>query len=189
MSRRALAVMTLAVVSAAGAAKMEAQQSRPWIHVQVNEPGENGKNARINLPLALAEVALSVVSDEVVSKGQIKLDEHDISVEDLRLVWNELKASGDVEFLTMQEKDKEVRIAREGDRIRIHVDKADGNDDGDKQVRIEVPVTLVDALLSGEEDRLDLQAALAELTEERGDIITVRDGETRVRVWIDESKS
>ena len=62
-------------------------------------------------------------------------------------------------------------------------------DDGDKQVRIEVPVTLVDALLSGEGDRLDLQAALAELTEERGDIITVRDGETRVRVWIDESKS
>ena len=42
-------------------------------------------------------------------------------------MWNELKASGDVEFLTMQEKDKEVRIAREGDRIRIHVDKADGN--------------------------------------------------------------
>ena len=47
----------------------------------------------------------------------------------------------------------------------------------------------MDALLSGEGDRLDLQAALAELTEERGDIITVRDGETRVRVWIDESKS
>ena len=182
--------MTLAVVSTLGAARMEAQQSRPWIHVQVTEPGENGKNARINLPLALAEVALSVVSDEVVSKGQIKLDEHDISVEDLRLMWNELKASGDVEFLTMQEKDKEVRIAREGDRIRIHVDKAHGDEDeGDKQVRIEVPVSLVDALLSGEGDRLDLRAALAELTEERGDIITVREGEKRVRVWIDESKS
>ena len=69
MSRRALAVMTLAVVSAAGAARMEAQQSRPWIHVQVTEPGEDGKNARVNLPLALAEVALSVISDEVISKG------------------------------------------------------------------------------------------------------------------------
>ena len=33
------------------------------------------------------------------------------------------------------------------------------------------------------------QAALAELTEERGDIVTVRDGEKQVRVWIDESKS
>ncbi len=191
MSRRVLAVMTLAVVAALGTARMEAQQSRPWIHVQVTEPGEDGTNARVNLPLALAEVALSLVSDEVISKGQIKLDEHDISVEDLRLLWNELKESGDTEFLAMQQKDKEVRIVRQGDRIRIHLDKAaEGDKDAaDKQVRIEVPVTLVDALLGGRSDRLDLKAALAELTDERGDIVTVRDGEKRVRVWIDESKS
>ena len=191
MSRKVLAVVTLAVVAALGAATMEAQQSRPWIHVQVIEPGEDGTNARVNLPLALAEVALSLVSDEVISKGQIKFDEHDISVEDLRLLWNELKASGDAEFLTMQQKDKQIRIARQGDRIRIHLDKsAEGDEDeGDKQVRIEVPVTLVDALLGGQGDRLDLRAALAELTEERGDIVTVSDGEKRVRVWIDESKS
>ena len=191
MSRRVLAVITLALVSTVGAAKMEAQQSRPWIHVQVTEPGEDVTNTRVNLPLALAEVALSLVSGEVISKGQIKFDEHEISVEDLRLLWNELKASGDAEFLTMREKDKEVRIVRQGDRIRIHVDKAaEGDEDaGDKQVRIEVPVTLVDALLSGPSDRLDLRAALAELTSERGDIVTVSDGEKRVRVWIDESKS
>ena len=190
MSRKVLAVITLALVSAAGAAKMEAQQSRPWIHVQVTEPGEDGTNVRVNLPLALAEVALSLVSDEVISKGQIKLDEHDVSVEDLRLLWNELKASGDAEFLTMQQKDKEVRIARQGDRIRIHVDKAgEGDKNAGQQVRIEVPVTLVDALLGGQDDHLDLRAALAELTQERGDIVTVNDGEKRVRVWIDESKS
>ena len=191
MSRRVLAVVTLAVVSTLGAGGLEAQQSSPWIHVQVTEPGEDGKNVRVNLPLALAEVALSIVSDETISKVQIKLEEHDVSIEDLRLLWKELKASGDAEFLTLQEKDKEVRISRQGDRIRIHVDKAGGDegDAGDKQVRIEVPVTLVDALLGGESDRLDLQAALAELTEERGDIITVRDGEKLVRVWIDESKS
>ena len=182
--------MTLAVVAALGTARMEAQQSRPWIHVQVTEPGEDGTNARVNLPLALAEVALSLVSDKAISKGQIKLDEHDVSVEDLRLIWNELKASGDAEFLTMHQKDKEVRIVRQGDRIRIHVDKAgEGDKDAGQQVRIEVPVTLVDALLGGRSDRLDLKAALAELTEERGAIVTLRDGEKRVRVWIEESKS
>jgi len=191
MSRRVLAVITLAVVSTLGAGGLEAQQSSPWIHVQVTEPGEDGKNVRVNLPLALAEVALSLVSGEAISKGQIKLEEHDVSIEDLRLLWKELKASGDAEFLTLQEKDKEVRISRQGDRIRIHVDKAGGDegDAGNKQVRIEVPVTLVDALLGGQDDRLDLQAALAELTEERGDIVTVSDGEKQVRVWIDESKS
>ncbi len=191
MSRRVLAVITLALASTVGAAKMEAQQSRPWIHVQVTEPGEDGKNVRVNLPLALAEVALSLVSDEAISKGQIKLDKHDVSVEDLRRLWNELKASGDAEFLTVREKDKEVRIDRQGDRIRIHVNKSgEGDKDAaDEQVRIEVPVTLVDALLGGQDDRLDLRAALAELTEERGDIVTVSDGEKLVRVWIDESKS
>lgn len=191
MTRRVLSVMTFAAISALAVRTVEAQQPRPWIHVQVTEPGEDGKNARVNLPLALAEVALNVISGEILSKGQIKLDKHDVSVEDIRLMWNELKASGDAEFLTMQEKDKQIRIVREGDRIRIHVDKAgEGAEDaGDKQVRIEVPVTLVDALLGGESDRLDLQAALAELTEKRGDIVTVRDGEKQVRVWIDESKS
>ena len=183
--------MTFAAISALAVRTVEAQQPRPWIHVQVTEPGEDGKNARVNLPLALVEVALNVISGEILGKGQIKLDKHDVSVEDIRLVWRELKSSGDAEFLTMREKDKQIRIVREGDRIRIHVDKAgEGAEDaGDKQVRIEVPVTLVDALLGGESDRLDLQAALAELTEERGDIVTVRDGEKQVRVWIDESKS
>jgi len=183
--------MTSAAISALAVRTVEAQQPRPWIHVQVTEPGEDGKNARVNLPLALAEVALNVISGEILSKGQIKLDKHDVSVEDIRLVWRELKASGDAEFLTLQEKDKQIRIVREGDRIRIHVDKAgEGEEDeGDKQVRIEVPVTLVDALLGGESNHLDLQAALAELTEERGDIVTVRDGEKLVRVWIDKNKS
>jgi len=191
MTRRVLAVMTFAAISALAVRTVEAQQPRPWIHVQVTEPGEDGKNARVNLPLALAEVALNVISGEILSKGQIKLDKHDVSVEDIRLVWRELKASGDAEFLTLQEKDKQIRIVREGDRIRIHVDKAgEGEEDeGDKQVRIEVPVTLVDALLGGESNHLDLQAALAELTEERGDIVTVRDGEKLVRVWIDKNKS
>ena len=43
MSRRVLAVITLALVSTVGAAKMEAQQSRPWIHVQVTDPARTAQ--------------------------------------------------------------------------------------------------------------------------------------------------
>ena len=56
----------------------------------------------------------------------------------------------------------------------------------DAKVHIRVPVALVDALLSGPEDELDLQAALTELENMgRDEIVRVDDGRDTVRIWID----
>jgi hypothetical protein len=49
-------------------------------------------------------------------------------------------------------------------------------------------VTLVDALLSGEGESLDLSAALAEVRKLRGEIVRVKDEDSQVRIWIDEGK-
>lgn len=56
---------------------------------------------------------------------------------------------------------------------------------GDVQIR--VPVNVVDALLSGAGNTLDVRAAIQELSALRGEMVQVIQPDTRIRVWIDES--
>ena len=74
---------------------------------------------------------------------------------------------------------------------RVPADAAPGDYRGTMTVSaegmkgVEVPVSLVDALLSGEGDTVNIRAAVAELQKKRGDIVTVTEPDTTVRVWID----
>jgi hypothetical protein len=67
--------------------------------------------------------------------------------------------------------------------VKIRVEKPGRQE----QVHVDLPVTLVDALLSGEGESVDLKAALAEVRSLRGDIVRVKDDDSHVRVWIDEA--
>ena len=55
------------------------------------------------------------------------------------------------------------------------------------EVQIRVPVNVVDALLSGAGDTLDVRAAIQELSALRGEMVQVIQPDARIRVWIDES--
>lgn len=105
-----------------------------------------------------------------------------MSVSDLRRLWKELRETGDAELVSLEEKDESVRIARAGDLVQIRVAKpGDG-----EEVHVDVPVALVDALLSGEGEDVNVTAALAEVRKLRGEVVRVSDRDRRVRVWIDE---
>ena len=60
------------------------------------------------------------------------------------------------------------------------------DDDGEK-VRVRLPLDVVDAAFSGESNQVDVVAALRVLGETypSHDIVTVEEGSTTVRVWID----
>ncbi len=175
-------IQTAALAALLAAAPLVAQAQSSWLHVQVNEGGDAGSKVHVNLPLALAEAALAVVPDKVMGKVTEKLSEKDVSIADVRKLWAELKASGDAEFVTVEEADETVRVAREGEWIRVRVDKK--GQDAEK-VQVDIPITVVDALLSGEGEELNLRAAIAELKGATGDIVRVTDGDETVRVWID----
>jgi hypothetical protein len=185
MKRRILngAGLTLALLLSTAAAWAQAE---PWIHVRVTEHTADGNKVSVNVPLSLAQVALEVAPKDVLEKGQLKLREKDISVADIRKLWTALKASGDAEFVTVEEKDKTVRIARAGDQLRIDV-----RDPSDKKesVQIRMPLAVVDALLSGAGETMDVGAAIAQLKGQRGEIVTVEGSDNQVRIWIDESRS
>ncbi len=158
----------------------------PWVHVEVEDAGEKAAQVNVNLPLSVVRVALDVAPDEIVSNGKIHLKHlgHDVDVEELRALWNELRATGDADLVTVESDDETVHVRRDGDFIRVEVEDRKG--DEPEQVHIDVPVRVIDALFAGEGETLNLAGALAELATERGDIIRVEDGEKKVRIWIDE---
>jgi len=174
--------LTLALVLSL--ATLWAQQAEAWIHVRVTEPaGDN--TVSVNLPLSLAQVALEIAPRDVLEKGRLKLSQNDISVADIRRLWAELKATGDAEFVTIEEKDKTVRVARAGEYLRVNVQDQSAKRE---TVQIRMPIAVVDALLSGEGETMDVAAAIAQLKGQRGEIVSVESAESQVRIWIDENR-
>jgi hypothetical protein len=186
-------VRTLALAGASAlllAGPVQSQTpAKAWLHVRVEEPSRQSK-VSVNLPVSVVDVALKAAPEKIVSNGRIRLGpssrigDQNLSVSDLRKAWNELKATGDAEFATVEDEDQTVRVARAGNLMLIHVDKPSGSE----SVRVEVPIAVVDALFSGAGDDLNLDAAFAELKKQRGDIVRVKDKDSTVRIWIDEGK-
>ena len=162
-----------------------AQQSGVWIHIRVHELDEGGKNVSLNLPLAFAEAATGMLPEGAKAKGIRKLQAKGVSLTDIRRAWTQLKASGDAEFVSVEEEGKRTTVAREGDYIRVRVVDLASNA---HRARIDLPVSAVDALFSGQGEKIDLGAAVAQLRTERGEIVRVDDEKKRIRIWIDEQK-
>jgi hypothetical protein len=180
MKRSFVAGVGLAALLALPAAA-HAETETPWVHVRVEEP-ENQSKVAVNLPLSVVQVALEAAPEIIESHGKIHLGEkHGIKLEDIRKIWAELAAVGDAELVSVEEKDETVKVWREADEVHVRVEQQ-----GEEEVRIEVPVSLVDALLSGEGDTVNIKAAVAELQKKRGDIVNVSERDNTVRVWIDE---
>lgn len=155
----------------------------PWIHVEVNEGGDDASHVKVNLPLSLVEVAMDAVPEKVLERGHIRLhSEEDFDVEDLRRMWNELRATGDTELVSVEKEDETVSVRRQGDRVLVNVEQGKGNE----KTLVQVPVSVVDALLSGEGQELNLKGAISALKSLRGEIVRVDDGGDKVRIWIDE---
>ena len=170
----ALSIAALLVCSTPAVA-----QGAPWIHVEVQE---DDSQTHVNVPLALAELVVGVVPDRLIGKVTRELAKEGIALTDVRKMWTALREVGDAEFVTVDSNDESVRVGREGELLVVSVEK----DDGDETVQIEMPIDVVDALLSGDDDILNLPAALERLRDRRGDIVNVADGDETVRIWIDE---
>ncbi len=173
-----------AVVAALGmASPVAAQTKSAWLHVRVEEP-RNESKVNVNLPLPVVEAALQMAPEHVAKDGRFRFSEHckNLKVADLRRIWKELRATGQAEIVSVEEKDEKVRVAKDGDHVVVHVEKPSHKD----AVHVQVPVAVVDALLSGDGDELNLGAALGELQKLRGDLVQVNDEESTVRIWIDE---
>lgn len=176
--RIALALFAITFLLGAGAAAQER-----WFHVHVTEGGDDATNVTVNLPLTLIEMALKLVPAEVHEEMRVEFSEAGIDLGDLREFWREMHNIDDATFVTVESDDATVRVAKEGDFLIARTTQR--SDDG-AQVDVRFPFAVIEALFSEDSDQIDLAAAIRALAEYTdGDIVTVTDGDTKVRVWVD----
>ena len=119
-----------------------------------------------------------------MEKGKLRFDNKEVRVEDLRKIWKELRDAGDMDFMTIENRDTNVRVGIEGNFLLVQPQERLKK----SKVKIRIPLQVVDAILSGNGEELNLMAAIRALQDSGvRDIITVEDRDTTVRVWIDEN--
>ena len=155
-----------------------------WLHVRVSNPGSKEETVRVNVPLELAEKVLPTINKDRLHSGKVRFDDIDCHGVDLRALLDAVRTSKDGEFVTVQNKDSDVRVAKQNGTLFVHV--IDKNRAKRTQVEVKVPMRVVDALFSAGKDELDLVAALHALSSQ-GDteLVSVKDEENTVRVWLD----
>src|SRR6516164_6876551 len=176
-----------------------------WIHVRVESREDKTETVRVNVPVDMAVKVLPAIKNKNLCDGKVHIDSGHIDDVDLHTMLDAVRTAKDGEYVTVESKDDNVRVAKSSGYLYIHVTekkpsektaKAAGDQDSSaknpalKQSKVEVKIPMVvDALLSAGKDELDVVAALRALSA-NGDmeLVRVKDDDNTVRVWID-SKS
>jgi hypothetical protein len=176
-------------------------KSEQWIHVRVESKEDHGETVRVNVPVEMATKVLPAINKNNLHDGKVRIDSMHANDVDIRMLLDAVRSSRDGEYVTVQSTDNDVRVAKSAGYLYIHVtDKSDSkkaagregktgakaSSGRESKVEIKVPMKVVDALLSAGKDELDLVAALKALSA-HGDteLVTVKDNENTVRVWVD----
>lgn len=156
-----------------------------WLHVTVNGDEET---VRINLPLVTVAAVLPLIETDGFDRGRVRIEDVDLDNVDLKAILKELHKAKDGEYVSIEEDDETVRIRKDGEFI--HVDVRENRRHGEESVQVRIPVKVLDALTSGDDDQLDVLAAIEVLADYEGqDLITVNDDGETVRIWIDRKSS
>ena len=176
--KHTLPLLLLAALTFAGAAAAE-----QWIHVKV-ENHHDDEMVTINLPFSLLNAAVAMIPADIQADGRIAIDDLDMDWNELMELWREIKNAPEATFVTVETRDEHVVVRKEGDFLVI---KTTEHTEHGADVDVKFPLAVIDALLSGPEGTFDFQAALSVLADYGpGELVTVRDGDETVRVWIDD---
>ena len=179
MMKKTTVALALAILALAGVGALAAAENDLWLHVKVQE--DDDTKVTVNLPMSVVGKALPMLPEEHFDAGRMHIDEMDMSISEMRDLWREVQATPDATFVTVEEDDEKVRVWKEGGYLMVSVIDHDG-----EHVEVRVPGRVVDALLSGEGDELDLTAAMEALVDEgEGQLVTVTGDNENVRVWVD----
>ena len=160
--KTATRILGLAAVLMMTAGVAAADTDGLWLHVRVD--GHHGEKVSVNLPLSLIEAAIPMIPDEHFRNGDLHFDDihwghgHRMSISELRELWQELKSSPDMTFVTVEDGDETVTVKKSGDYMLV-----DTEEHGDSAVQVRVPLAVVDALLSGDGETIDVRAAVEAL--------------------------
>ena len=151
------------------------------LHIRVQE-GEL-ERISLNFPVSVISAVLPFVEGSFghLSGQHIEIGGQDLGIAELREIWNALKADGSYELASIQTGEENIRIFLDENSLLIDTDEA-----SKEQIHVRIPVQVVDALLSGTGDELNLSEALERLASiGESDLVEVQSSDAHVRVWID----
>jgi hypothetical protein len=172
----------LALALAAGiAAPAGAATAGRWIHLHVDE-AHGGAQVRINLPLAL----VARVAERVPQEARLVVGDEELTAGELRAIWRSLADGANARRIPVDDPDDTVWAWRHGGDLHLRVRHEAWGDDDPEDVHVRVPAPVVEALLSGRGEELDLAAAFAALARHgAGELVAASEDGDRVRIWID----
>ena len=120
-----------------------------WLHVNVNEGGENGEMVRVNLPLDLVAQILPLVETEAFDRGKITIEGEEFEEVDIRGIVAAVNDAEDGEYITVDGPDENVRVSKKGNLLLINVKESGAHGE---EVKVRIRMEVVEALLSGDDD-------------------------------------
>lgn len=188
--RRTLIPAVLAVTALLFGA-VAAQASDRWLHVTVDGDDEQ---VDVNIPLGLVRAMLPMIEAEGIRHGRIDLG-HELGHEaidglggmDLAELVAALRDTPDTTFVKVRDGNDNVRVAKEDGYLLVDVDEDRGRGDN---VRVRLPIAIVEALVVDTRGEIDLVAALDALERYDGEpLVTVDSDDEQIRIWIDSNSS
>lgn len=178
MPKLLLSALLLICLSGLGAAASEAETEH-WLHVRVLD-GED--KVAVNLPIDLVAAVLEAAESDHFREGRLVVDDQEFDRELVSAMLSAAVKSKDGEFVRIEQADGAlIRVHKEKETLFVNID------DEDEQVRVQLPIAVVRAMLDGEGETLNVKAALDALGRRGGELVTIDDGESTVRVWVDAS--
>ncbi len=160
-----------------------AQSGGRWLHVRVVDGSVKAASVKVNLPVSVLETMAQSIEDDHFHDGKIEIGHDGIDAARLQEMWKAIRASQDMEFVTVESDDATVKVAKSGKYLLAKVDGHDG--DGGK-VDVRIPLDVVDALLQAPKGQLNVKGAIQALAaHDDGALVQVHDGANEVKVWID----
>jgi hypothetical protein len=114
----ALTMSNLAVTAMAAPATAPAAER--YLHVKVDD-STKGESVNVNLPLSMAAAILPTVNKGALHNGHVTIGEADFDGVDVRALLDALRTAPDNEFVTVKEKDQDVRVAKSNGNLIVHV--------------------------------------------------------------------
>src|SRR5580698_2229641 len=155
-----------------------------WLHVRVISTNSKGETVRVNVPLDMAEKVLPAIDHDRLHNGKVRIGCMDCDGVDVRTLFEAVRTAKDGEYVTVQSNDADISVMKKEGMLFVHVH--DKNKPKHSQVEVKVPLKVVEALLSGSKDELDIVAGLHALAGQ-GDVelVSVKDDDNTIRVWLD----
>ena len=182
MTRKMFQAVAILFLSAGALLAASAQR---WIHVRVESAGGASGNVSINVPIEMASAVLPTIPTDHPHQGKFSL-QASVNGVDLRAMLEAVRNSPDNVFVTLEQHDKEVSVAKSGRNLLIKVvEKPSAEHHLGKTIAVKVPISVVRAMLSDNSNDVDLDAGIRALARE-GDVdVTVNGEKETVRVWTD----